>query len=83
MDPEMKLKVNYVNANMGQDIALDIVFQPGKSIKAIIVRAGVTSIIEGIIKRSGQETETLVKADIMGVKYDGLITVRQVRSVAI
>merc|ERR1712004_771550 len=64
------------NANMGRDITWDIVRQPGKSIKAIIVRGGVTSTIEGTLNRSGQDMDIIIKADIRGVKYDGKISVK-------
>merc|ERR1719184_225832 len=46
-DRQTKLKGKYVNANMGRDITWDIVRQPGKNIKAVITRGGVTSTIEG------------------------------------
>merc|ERR1712110_649693 len=75
-DRQTKLKGKYVNANMGRDITWDIVRQPGKSIKAIIVRGGVTSTIEGTLNRSGQDMDIIIKADIRGVKYDGKISVK-------
>merc|ERR1711962_914248 len=56
-DRATKLKGKYQNANMGRDITWDIVRQPGKSIKAIIVRGGVTSTIEGTLNRSGQDVD--------------------------
>merc|ERR1712156_975477 len=65
-----------MGANMGRDITWDIVRQPGKSIKAIIVRGGVTSTIEGTLNRSGQDMDIIIKADIRGVKYDGKISVK-------
>merc|ERR1711963_1031627 len=46
------------------------------SIKAIIVRGGVTSTIEGTLNRSGQDMDIIIKADIRGVKYDGKISVK-------
>merc|ERR1719295_1876942 len=70
-DRQTKLKGKYVNANMGRDITWDIVRQPGKNIKAVITRGGVTSTIEGTLNRSGQDMDIIVKADIRGVKYDG------------
>merc|ERR1711962_1348941 len=75
-DRATKLKGKYQNANMGRDITWDIVRQPGKSIKAIIVRGGVTSTIEGTLNRSGQDMDIIIKADIRGVKYDGKISVK-------
>merc|ERR1712165_469430 len=75
-DRQTKLKGKYFNANMGRDITWDIVRQPGKSIKAIIVRGGVTSTIEGTLNRSGQDMDIIIKADIRGVKYDGKISVK-------
>merc|ERR1712107_913116 len=75
-DRATKLKGKYQNANMGRDITWDIVRQPGKSIKAIIVRGGVTSTIEGTLNRSGQDMDIIIKADIRGVKYDGKICVK-------
>merc|ERR1711988_2042578 len=45
-------------------------------IKAIIVRGGVTSTIEGTLNRSGQDMDIIIKADIRGVKYDGKISVK-------
>merc|ERR1712012_795239 len=81
-DRATKLKGKYQNANMGRDITWDIVRQPGKSIKAIIVRGGVTSTIEGTLNRSGQDMDIIIKADIKydkydpGVKYDGKISVK-------
>merc|ERR1712158_285841 len=75
-DRATKLKGKYQNANMGRDITWDIVRQPGKSIKAIIVRGGVTSTIEGTLNRSGQDMDIIVKADIRGVKYDGKVSLR-------
>merc|ERR1712152_39197 len=60
-DRATKLKGKYQNANMGRDITWDIVRQPGKSIKAIIVRGGVTSTIEGTLNRSGQDMDIDIK----------------------
>merc|ERR1712055_850734 len=37
-DRQTKLKGKYVNAHMGRDITWDIVRQPGKNIKAVIIR---------------------------------------------
>merc|ERR1711936_428396 len=62
--------------NMGRDITWDIVRQPGKSIKAVITRGGVTSTIEGTLNKSGQDMDITVKADIRGVKYDGKVSVK-------
>ena len=74
-DRQTKLKGKYFNSNMGRDITWDIVRQPGKSIKAIIVRGGVTSTIEGILDKKGKDMDILVKADIRGNKYDGKVSV--------
>merc|ERR1712130_918668 len=71
-----KLKGKYMNPNMGRDITWDIVRQPGKNIKAVITRGGVTSTIEGTLNKSGQDMEVVVKADIRGVKYDGKVSVK-------
>merc|ERR1711970_764235 len=67
-DRQTKLKGKYVNAHMGRDITWDIVRQPGKNIKAVITRGGVTSTIEGTLNRSGQDMDIIVKADIRGGK---------------
>merc|ERR1711990_792266 len=75
-DRQTKLKGKYVNANMGRDITWDIVRQPGKNIKAVITRGGVTSTIEGTLNRSGQDMDIIVKADIRGVKYDGKVSLK-------
>merc|ERR1719431_1660815 len=75
-DRQTKLKGKYVNANMGRDITWDIVRQPGKNIKAVITRGGVTSTIEGTLNKSGQDMDIIVKADIRGVKYDGKVSVK-------
>merc|ERR1712055_775442 len=75
-DRATKLKGKYVNPNMGRDITWDIVRQPGKNIKAIITRGGVTSTIEGTLNKSGQDMDITVKADIRGVKYDGKVSVK-------
>merc|ERR1712098_458500 len=75
-DRATKLKGKYMNPNMGRDIAWDIVRQPGKNIKAVIARGGVTSTIEGTLNKSGQDMEVVVKADIRGVKYDGKVSVK-------
>merc|ERR1719391_1617405 len=52
-DRQTKLKGKYVNANMGRDITWDIVRQPGKNIKAVITRGGVTSTVEGSLDGGG------------------------------
>ena len=75
-DRQTKLKGKYVNAHMGRDITWDIVRQPGKNIKAVITRGGVTSTIEGTLNKSGQDMDVTVKADIRGVKYDGKVSVK-------
>merc|ERR1712158_32572 len=75
-DRATKLKGKYVNPNMGRDITWDIVRQPGKNIKAVITRGGVTSTIEGTLNKSGQDMDIIVKADIRGVKYDGKVSVK-------
>merc|ERR1719174_2908631 len=75
-DRATKLKGKYVNPNMRRDITWDIVRQPGKNIKAVITRDGVTSTIEGTLNKSGQDMDIIVKADIRGVKYDGKISVK-------
>merc|ERR1719336_1719894 len=75
-DRATKLKGKYMNPNMGRDITWDIVRQPGKNIKAVITRGGVTSTIEGTLNKSGQDMEVVVKADIRGVKYDGKVSVK-------
>merc|ERR1711910_39656 len=75
-DRATKLKGKYVNPNMGRDITWDIVRQPGKNIKAVITRGGVTSTIEGTLNKSGQDMDITVKADIRGVKYDGKVSVK-------
>merc|ERR1719431_2000858 len=53
-DRQTKLKGKYVNAHMGRDITWDIVRQPGKNIKAVITRGGVTSTIEGTLNKSSE-----------------------------
>ena len=73
-DRATTLKGKYQYATMGHNITWDIVRQLGKSIKAIIVRDGVTSTIEGTFFlsgpartwRSGQDVEIIIKADIRG-----------------
>merc|ERR1711936_806677 len=75
-DRATKLKGKYMNPSMGRDITWDIVRQPGKNIKAVITRGGVTSTIEGTLNKSGQDMEVVVKADIRGVKYDGKVSVK-------
>merc|ERR1712002_755577 len=62
-DRATKLKGKYVNPNMGRDITWDIVRQPGKNIKAVITRGGVTSTIEGTLNKSGQDMDITFEAD--------------------
>merc|ERR1712177_200396 len=73
-DRRTTLKAKYFNGPMNRDLTIDVVRVPGKSIKAVITNHGVTSTIEGILTwPSAYDMEIKVDADILGVKYTGVI----------
>jgi len=67
------LNGKYMNPTAGRDITWNIKRDPGKSIKAVITRGGVTSTIEGKLKKTGDKIEIEIDADIRGQKYTGMI----------
>ena len=73
-DRKTMLNAKYINVPMNRDISVNVVRVPGKSIKAIIVRGGVTSTIEGVLTKKGNEVDIDITGDIRGTKITGKIS---------
>ena len=74
-DRATMFNAKYVNPTMNRDIDVKVTRVPGKSIKAVIVRGGVTSVIEGVLsKPSSNEIDIDIDANIRGVQYTGKVS---------
>lgn len=74
-DRATMFNAKYVNPTMNRDIDVKVTRVPGKSIKAVIVRGGVTSVIEGVLsKPSSNEIDVDIDANIRGVQYTGKVS---------
>jgi hypothetical protein len=74
-DRKTTLTGKYINAFMARDITWDIVRVPGKSIKAVITRGGVTSTINAKLNRPTPDAVRInIDANIRGTAYTGEIS---------